>query len=144
MRRLCCCVLQNIALGSYTSKLSVSGSKEMCQNQRSTLIVNPIASLTFEVRWVVHCLRLFPCDCFLNKRMKKKKQKRTRRNATREWPFNPSRQTALFCRRLGGISKLWCCTNVINGLNIKRYDSYKSYHSKGPLLTTLLRNSKCL
>ena len=74
MRRLCCCVLQNIALGSYTSKLSVSGSKEMCQNQRSTFIVKPIASLTFEVRWVVHCLRLFTflkCLLLLNKRMKK-------------------------------------------------------------------------
>lgn len=79
MRSLCCCVLQNIALGSFTSKLSVIGGKEMCQNQRSTFIVKPIASLTFEVPWVVHCLRLFPflkCLPLLNKRMKKKKKKK--------------------------------------------------------------------
>ena len=58
--------------------LSFSGGKEMCQNQRSTFIVKTIASLTFVVPWVVHCLRLFPfskCLALLNKRMRKKKKK---------------------------------------------------------------------
>lgn len=74
MRSLCCCVLQNIALGSFTSMLSVRDGKEMCQNQRSTFIVKPIASLTFVVPWVVHCLQSFlflKCLALLNKRMKK-------------------------------------------------------------------------
>ena len=51
----------------------------MCQNQRSTFIVKPVASLTFVVPWVVHCLRLFPllkCLALLNKRKKKKKKER--------------------------------------------------------------------
>ena len=59
--------------------LSFSGGKEMCQNQRSTFIVKPIASLTFVVPWVVHCLRLFPllkCLALLNKRKKKKKNEK--------------------------------------------------------------------
>lgn len=58
--------------------LSFSVGKEMCQNQRSMFIVKPIASLTFVVPWVVHCLRLFPllkCLALLNKRRKKKKER---------------------------------------------------------------------